>query len=271
MTENQVKITSHIQDYSIKINLNDKTYIIDSEDLGTKNPHIILRAYQKGKIVYSHKINYEHILKEPDFNIRLSELLKHQQQIAIEALKMEKVVPGKTHKKDDIGDKKHTVTQKKPYKDYVNGVEALIRTNGWEEALELLTEAAEHYPHNPIIHSYNGYLKALVNRKYAEGIKMCRQSFKILKDQMSLGEGFFLPVLYLNLGRAYLAANKKKEAYYAFQKGLENNRKNEDILRELEKLGLRRKPIFPFMKRSNPFNKYIGMLTYELGKKTMRT
>ena len=270
MTKNQVKIISHTQDYSIKINLNGETYVIDSEDLGIENPHIIIRAYQKGKIIYSHKVNYQDILKEPDFNKRLSELLKHQQQVAIEALKRRKDAPERTHKKDDIEEKEEIVTQKRTYKDYDNEVEALIRTNRQKEALELLTEALENYPNNPTLLSYRGYLEAAVNKRYAEGIKICRQSFKILKHQMSLVEGFFLPILYLNLGRTYLIAGKKKEAYFSFQKGLEIDKKNEDIFKELKRLGIRRKPFLPFLKRSNLLNKYIGILTYELRKKTMR-
>jgi hypothetical protein len=67
-----------------------------------------------------------------------------------------------------------------------------------------------------------------------------------------------------------LISNKKKEAYFAFQKGLDIDKKNENIFKELEKIGVRRKPLFPFLKRSNPLNKYIGILTYELQKKTMR-
>jgi tetratricopeptide (TPR) repeat protein len=270
MTEKQIKITSHTQDFSAKINLEGETYLIDSENLGIKNPHIITRAYKKGMIVYSHKINYKDILNKPDFDKRLSDLLKRQQQIAIEALKVEKVIPEKTHKEDDIKEREKIVTQKRTYKEYVNEVESLISKNIQEEALELLTEAMRHYPNNPVILSYCGYIEARVNRQYADGIKICRQSFKILKEQMSLGEGFFLPVLYLNLGRAYLTANKKKEAYYSFQKGLDIDKKNENLLKELKKIGIRRKPFFPFLKRSNPLNKYIGMLTYDLKKKKFR-
>jgi len=269
MMKKQVKITSHTQDFSTKINLDGETYLIDSEDLGIQNPHIITRTYRKGMIVYSHKINYKDILNRPDFNKRLSDLLRRQHQIAIEALKMEKAVPEETQKKDDIKNKENNVIQKRTYKEYVNEVEALIRTRRKEEALGLLTEAMEHYPHNPIILSYHGYIEALVNKQYAEGIKICRRSFKILKEQMYLGESFFLPVLYLNLGRAYLTANKKKEAYYSFQKGLDIDKKNEDLFKELKQLGIRRKPFFPFLKRSNPLNKYIGILTYDLQKKKL--
>jgi tetratricopeptide (TPR) repeat protein len=270
MKEKQVKITSHTLDFSTKLNLEGETYLIDSEDFGIKNPHIITRAYKKGMIVYSDKINYKDILNKPDFDKRFIILIQSQQQKAIEALKEEKGVPEKLLKEKDIKEQKEIVTQKKPYKEYVNELEALISKNIQEEALELLTEAMEHYPHNPIILSYCGYIEALVNKQYADGIKICRQSFKILKEQMSLGEGFFLPVLYLNLGRTYLTANKKKEAYYAFQKGLDSDKKNEDLFKELKKLGIRRKPFFPFLKRSNPLNRYIGMLTYDLQKKKFR-
>jgi len=270
MTEKQVKIISHIHDFSTRIDLNGETYVIDSEDLGIQNPHIIIRAYQEGKIIYSHKINYKDILNKPDFNKRLSDLLKEQQQIAIEALKKKKIARKRTHKEDDIEEKESFLTQKRTYKDYINEVEALIRTNSRKEAFEILIEALAHYPNNPTLISYRGYLEALVNRQYAEGIKICRQSFKILKDQMSLVEGFFLPVLHLNLGRTYLIGRKKKEAYFSFQKGFEIDKKNEDILKELEKLGVRRKPFFPFLRRNNPLNKYMGILTYELRKKRMR-
>jgi tetratricopeptide (TPR) repeat protein len=270
MTEKQVKITSRTLDFSTKINLEGETYIIDSEDLGIKNPHIITRAYKKGMIVYSHKINYKDILNKPGSDKRFIILIQSQQQKAIEVLKEKKGVPEEPLKEDDIKEQKEIVTQKRPYKEYVNEVEVLISKNIQEEALELLTEAMEYYPNNPIILSYRGYIEALVNKQYADGIKICRQSFKILKEQMSLGEGFFLPVLYLNLGRAYLTANKRKDAYYSFQKGLDIDKKNEDLLKELKKIGIRRKPFFPFLKRANPLNKYIGMLTYDVQKKKVR-
>jgi tetratricopeptide (TPR) repeat protein len=191
-------------------------------------------------------------------------------QFAIELLrKEEKVIPKEQFTEDDIKEQK-IVTQKRPYKEYVNEVEDLLRTKNQEEAFELLTEAMEYYPYNPIILSYRGYIEALVNKEYADGIKICRESFKILKSQMSLAEGFFLPILYLNLGRTYLIANNKKDAYYSFQKGLDVDKNNEVILKELKKIGIRRNPFFPFLKRSNPLNKYIGILTYKLQKKMMR-
>jgi tetratricopeptide (TPR) repeat protein len=244
--ENKGKSYSNLnKDFSTKITLEGETYNIETEDLGMQNPNIITHIYHKGKIISSNKISYKNILKEPDFDKRLMEMMQRQQHLAIEELKKEKLV------------------QKKTYKDYLKEIKALIRTDSQEKALELLNKAVINYPYNPIIHSYLGFLEAAVNKQYAKGIKLCRESIKILKEQLPVESGFFLSVLYLNLGKTYLAANKKKEAYDAFQKGLETDKKNEEILYEIKNLGIRRRPPLPFLKRSNPLNKYIGKLTYK--------
>jgi len=234
-------------DFSTKITLEGEIYNIETEDLGIQNPTIIAHVYHKGKIISSNKISYKDILNEPDFDKRLRELMLKLQQIAIEELKKEKIA------------------QKRSYKDYIKEIESLIRTKSQKKALELLNEAVIHHSHNPIILSYLGFLEAAVNKRYTKGINICRESFKILKEQLPLGAGFFLTVLYLNLGKAYLAANNKKEAHVAFQKGLEIDKKNEDIIYEIKKLGMRRKTPLPFLKRSNPLNKYIGKLTCKQG------
>ena len=265
MKENRTQITSQFQDFNIKLDLNGETYLIVSDDLGIENPHIVTRAYKKGMIIYSNKISYKDILKEADFDKKFIDLLKSEQQRAIETLKKEIAVPEKTHQ-EDIKVQEQPATQRKTYKDYIAELEALLSRNMQEEALELLTEAIEYYPTNPILFSYHGYVEARVNKHYADGIKICRQSFKILKQQMPLVEGFYLPTLYLNLGKTYLSASKNKDAYFSFQKGLEIDNTHEGLLSELNKLGRRRKPPFPFLNRSNPLNKYVGMLTYELQK-----
>jgi len=76
----------------------------------------------------------------------------------------------------------------------------------------------KQYPNNPFILSYQGYLETIVNKNYSQGVTTCRQAFNLLKKQVPFGEEFYFPILYLNLGRTYIAANKKKEAQTAFQK-----------------------------------------------------
>ena len=80
---------------------------------------------------------------------------------------------------------------------------------------------------------------------------------------MPFGSEFFYPIFYLNLGRAYLKGNRKKDAVQAFQEGLKSDPGNRDLLWEIKKIGERRKPPLSFLSRSNPINKYIGMLLYK--------
>src|SRR4030042_3552432 len=251
MNKEPVKITSKLRkEFSKKINLAGEEYLIDSEDLGIKNPLMITRIYHKGEVISSQKIDYTNILNEPDLDKRLLELVQSQQHQAVKALKAEKIAQNKT------------------YGDYIKEAEALLIRNNQKEALKLLTNALEHYPNNPFIWSYQGCLDAIVDKKYSKGVNTCRHAFKILKEQMPFGEEFFFPILYLNMGKAYLAANKRKEAYASFKKGLEIDTGNRNLLNELKKLGIRRQPSFPFLKRSHPLNKHIGKLSHKLKKQT---
>ena len=87
-----------------------------------------------------------------------------------------------------------------------------------------------------------------------------------LKDTMPYGSEFFYPAFYLNLGRAYLKAGDKEGAIEAFREGLENDPDNHDLLWEFRKLGIRKSPPIPFLRRSNPVNKYIGLLVSKVTK-----
>jgi tetratricopeptide (TPR) repeat protein len=233
MKKKQVKITSKLQETSAKIKIDGETYLLDSEDLGITNATIITRVYHKGKIIYSHKFSYKNMLSESDLHEKLSEIIKRQRELAIESLKLEKVA------------------QNVPYRTYIKEIESLISERKLEQAL-----------HNPVIFSYQGYLETVVNKQYSKGIKICREAIEALIEQMPLGKEFFLPALYLNLGKAYLAADKKKDAYASFKRGLEIDKNNEALFNELKSLGIRRKPPLSFLNRSNPLNKYLGRLLY---------
>jgi len=63
----------------------------------------------------------------------------------------------------------------------------------------------------------------------------------------------------MNLGKAYLEANEKIEAFKAFNIGLKSDPTNADLTAEMKKIGRRRKPLFTFLERSNPLNIYTGL------------
>ncbi|HJV35075.1 tetratricopeptide repeat protein [Geomonas sp.] len=64
---------------------------------------------------------------------------------------------------------------------------------------------------------------------------------------------------YLRLGIIYLVAGKRREAVRALEVG-QRAGENEEIAKLLQVLGTRGRPVFPFLSRDNPLNKYLGKM-----------
>lgn len=167
---------------------------------------------------------------------------------------------------NDGGSEPHPPREVAKPGDYLRAVKAHLRKGNQKEAFGLLQEAAFQYPEDPFILSYYGCLQALVDRKYRAGVEKCKQAISMIQKESSFGEDVLYPAFYLNLGRAYVAAGKKKEAHDAFEKGRKYDSNNRDILMELRGLGSRKKAIVPFLDRSNPINKYIGLILHKVEK-----
>lgn len=154
--------------------------------------------------------------------------------------------------------------------DYLRAVKAHLRKGNQQAAFALLQQAALQHPDDPFILSYYGCLLAIVDRKYRSGVDTCKQALVLLKRQSSFGEEMLFPVFYLNLGRAYIAAGKKKDALVELNRGLKYDNRNSEILQELRALGMRKQAPVPFLDRSNPINKYIGLILHATRKGTDR-
>ena len=150
--------------------------------------------------------------------------------------------------------------------DYLRAVKAHLRSGKQKDAFRLLLQAAVQFPDEPLILSYYGCLQALVDKKYRSGVETCKRAIALFKGKKSFDADVLYPVFYLNLGRAYLAAGKKKDAIEAFHKGLKYDNGNNDLRKELRGLGIRKKPPVPFLDRSNPINKCIGMILQKTRK-----
>jgi tetratricopeptide (TPR) repeat protein len=145
---------------------------------------------------------------------------------------------------------------------YIKAARGHLQSGELKKAYGVMLQALLHYPDNALILSYYGCLQAIVDKKYRSGIESCRKALVLFKAADTYTAGIVYPILYLNLGRAYVAAGKKKEAVEALSKGLRYDKGNRELKKELLLLGVRKRPVVPFLSRSNPINKYIGMVLH---------
>ncbi len=226
------------------VTVGDATFLVETEDTGSKNRKIVSRIYLQGEVISSRKSDYSHLVALPDFKTRLERLMENQHKNTLKLFVLERS------------------RQEKTKAEYLNEVQGLLRRGNAKSALTTLRHAIEKYPEDPFLLSHYGCLIALVDNNPKDGIKICREAVERLNSSTPFGSEFLSPVFYLNLGRAYLKDNRKQDAISAFYEGLENDPLNHDILWEMKKLGTRRRPAIPFLARSNPLNRFIGKFLY---------
>lgn len=238
--------STRAEDFATKVKVDGKVYIVQTEDQGRKLRKIITSAYLDGAIVNTLSTDYSDIADEPDAGERIKALIAYQHKAVIESL---------TPK---------TGPEKRPVIEYVSEMNALLKKKRPKTALDTVKQAVADYPSDPFFLSYLGYLTAQVERRKTEGYTFCENAISLMGRIKSEDKEFFYPILYLNLGRAYVLGGKKPEAIRAFQDGLRYDAHNENIHSELGALGIRRPPVLSFLDRSNPLNKYLGRLRYKL-------
>jgi tetratricopeptide (TPR) repeat protein len=242
-----IKITSsHHKELCTKVTVKGNKFLVLTEDLGLKDHRIITKVYLGGKIISTRTADYKNIINKKDAPERLKIFMQEHHETVIRILKTEK-----------------EQTDPNPMK-YLDQVMSLLQKKDHQAALELLAGVLKQYPDEPYILSYYGCLDAILNKNCKEGIRICLRSIDLLEEKVPFGQEFFYPILYLNLGRAYLSARKKKQALQAFQKGLGFDGENKELLKEIRKLGVRRKTAVPYLARTNPINKYIGKMIHTI-------
>ncbi|TAL26016.1 MAG: tetratricopeptide repeat protein [Nitrospirae bacterium] len=130
---------------------------------------------------------------------------------------------------------------------------ALLRDNNPLAALTCF-EKAYNLKKTPGIKSYLALCIAIERGKITEALALCNDALAHEPDN---------PVHYLNLGRIYMKADKKADALETLRKGLSFG-ENAEIHQFLESLGMRKRPVVPFLSRNNPLNKYLGIFLHRL-------
>ena len=123
-----------------------------------------------------------------------------------------------------------------------------------ELALGFFSKAVNE-KNTPLVCSYLAYCRAKTSGSYREAVDICMNA---RREEPKNSE------IYLNLGRIYLLAGNRKQAIQVFRLGLRHQR-NSRIINELSSLGNRKSPPVPFLLRSHPVNKYLGLIMTRLG------
>jgi len=72
--------------YNTNISYKGTVYHVQTEDSGTRNPHIITLLYDKGTILARKKTSYADIADAPDYEEKVRELMKEQHKAMIREL-----------------------------------------------------------------------------------------------------------------------------------------------------------------------------------------
>lgn len=133
---------------------------------------------------------------------------------------------------------------------------ALCRTGNWLRGMELLRTVAEdegrHGELPSQFYSYLGFGVARFERRYREGLRLCRHAVK--RD--------YQPENYLNLARTYMLVGDRKRAVRAVSTGLKID-PSYPRLRELwSEMGMRKRPVLSFLSRDHVLNRVLGKIRH---------
>lgn len=132
----------------------------------------------------------------------------------------------------------------KKYWDALSSIKMAIKKGGYG--------GADDIP--PIYLSYLGLATALAEKRYRDGAELCVKAIK---------KEFYNPLFFLNLGKVYSAGGYRFKAINAFCNGLKIDKSHSEIMAELKKMGMRRKPVISFLPRTNVLNRYLGYFLYK--------
>ena len=115
-------------------------------------------------------------------------------------------------------------------------------------------EKASIIEKSPVISSFLAFCIARERGQFQKAISLCKDAIHENPENS---------FHYLNLGKIYLLEKQKEEAVNIFRQGL-HHEESQQIIDELNKLGTRKPPIIPFLKRNNFINKYLGIILSRL-------
>ncbi len=99
--------------------------------------------------------------------------------------------------------------------------------------------------------SYYGLCLSMVWGEIDRPLTWCREALETERPTADL---------FYNLGMVHLRAKRRDLAFRALHRGLDLEPDHRGCRDTLDRLRLRRKPVFSFLERKHPLNKYCGMV-----------
>lgn len=123
------------------------------------------------------------------------------------------------------------------------------------EAIAAFRSALEQRPGEALYASFYGLSLVKSGRDPAEGRRLCERAVK---------EGFYRPEVFANMAAVFLAQGDRRRAERMLRRGLLVDGESRALISLLEEIGIRKQPLFPFLKRKNPLNRITGKLRHVL-------
>ena len=128
---------------------------------------------------------------------------------------------------------------------------AALRNGHVKSAVVHLRKAVEYDSANPFCLSYYGVALARAEHDWTTAEDCCLAALRLERRQAHL---------YLNLGEIYRMAGNLQDALATLYNGLQFTRWDPLLVRALEELGIRRRPVLPFLDRKHFLNRRLGDL-----------
>jgi Flp pilus assembly protein TadD len=132
-----------------------------------------------------------------------------------------------------------------------NRAQKLISRSRFRDALHHLREALSIAPYNAQYLSLYGYCLARERETYDTAIDLCQRALRLKPSD---------PDLLVNLGKVHRLSGNKLTAHGTFIRAWERKKGHSGAATELSRMGIRRRPVIPFLPRSHWSNKYLGII-----------
>ena len=149
----------------------------------------------------------------------------------------------------------------------LSGMPGLIDERGWSDlsgytlkitvlgvadelaaAASLMMGQAAEGSESALVSSYLGFCLAREKKDFDQAVVLCQRAIEMEPANA---------LHYLNMARVLTCMGRKSHALKMLRRGLQVQR-HPQLIQELRRLGLRRRPLVPFLKREHPMNIHLG-------------